>query len=157
MTPTEPRKVGIIVPFTPPTGVSVGDYVWEDLNHDGKQDAGETPSADVAVTLYTKNADGTRTWAASTTTNPDGYYSFVNVTPDTDYISEFTAPTGKTFTIGNATGDTSNSRDGDLTDSDAVPAADGKTGTVEFNSGPVAVSYTHLDVYKRQDAPRLRP
>jgi len=137
MTPTEPRKVGIIVPFTPPTGVSVGDYVWEDVNHDGKQDAGETPIADVAVTLYTKNADGTRTWAASTTTNPDGYYSFVNLTPDTDYIIEFTAPTNKTFTIVNATGDTSNSRDGDLTDSDAVPAADGKTGTVEFNSGPV--------------------
>ena len=68
----------------------------------------------------------------ATTTNPNGYYSFINLTPDTDYIIEFVKPTGTSFTTQDATNDTSNSRDGDLTDSDADLA----TGRVLFNSGP---------------------
>jgi uncharacterized repeat protein (TIGR01451 family) len=130
-----PRKVGVIVPFVVPPAVSVGDYVWMDTNGDGVQGAAavEPPIKDVVVTLYAVNQDGSRgAWQASTVTNANGYYSFVNLVPDTDYIIEFTKPTGMSFTIQNAGGDSSNSRDGDLTDSDADPA----TGQVKFNSGP---------------------
>ena len=103
-----PRKVGIIVPFELPPAVSVGDYVWMDTNADGKQGdpAVEPPVKDVVVTLYAVNADGSRgDWPAATTTNANGYYSFVHLVPDTDYVIEFTKPAGLTFTKKDASGD----------------------------------------------------
>jgi uncharacterized repeat protein (TIGR01451 family) len=131
--PSEPRKVGVIVPFAPPVAVSVGDYVWMDNNGNGLQDEGDTPVEKVPVTLYAVNDDGTKgAWQASTVTNANGYYSFVNLTPDTDFIIEFTKPAGLSFTTQNADNVTDNSRDKDLNDSDA----DRATGQVKFNSGP---------------------
>ncbi|MEI2648650.1 MAG: SdrD B-like domain-containing protein [Dermatophilaceae bacterium] len=131
--PSEPRKVGVIVPFAPPVAVSVGDYVWMDNNGNGLQDEGDTPVEKVPVTLYAVNDDGTKgAWQASTVTNGNGYYSFVNLTPDTDYIIEFTKPAGLSFTTQNADNVTDNSRDKDLNDSDA----DRATGQVKFTSGP---------------------
>ncbi|MBK9463111.1 MAG: carboxypeptidase regulatory-like domain-containing protein [Sphingobacteriales bacterium] len=55
-----------------PTG-SIGDYVWNDLNGDGVQDAGETGISGVTVTL---SPDGTTT---TTTTDANGNYSFDNL------------------------------------------------------------------------------
>jgi uncharacterized repeat protein (TIGR01451 family) len=131
--PYEPRQVGIIVPFTVPPAVSVGDYVWLDKDANGLQSAGDTPIGNVTVQLFDVNPDGSKgAWQATAITNADGYYSFNNLKPDTDYIIEFTKPTGMSFTTQNAGGDSSNSRDGDLTDSDADPT----TGQVKFNSGP---------------------
>ena len=104
-----------------------------DTNANGLQDAGETPLADVAVSLYAVNADGSKgAWQASAVTNANGYYSFNNLVPNRDYIIEFAKPAGMSFTTQNAGGDTSNSRTGDLKDSDADPT----TGQVKFNSGP---------------------
>lgn len=126
--PSEPRKVGIVVPFTIPPAVSVGDYFWYDADSDGIQDADESPVKDAVVRLLDK--DGNE--VSATTTNANGYYSFINLTPDTDYIIEFVKPDGYLFTTKDASGDSTNSRTADLTDSDVDPT----TGRVAFNSGP---------------------
>jgi len=125
-----PRKVGVIVPFTVPPAVSVGDYFWYDADKDGIQDADELPVKGALVRLLA--ADGTE--IGSTTTNEFGYYSFINLVPDTDYIIEFVNPdeANYAFTTQNSGGTTDNSRTGDLTDSDV----DVTTGRVAFNSGP---------------------
>ncbi|HOV02499.1 MAG TPA: SdrD B-like domain-containing protein, partial [Dermatophilaceae bacterium] len=128
--PAEPRKVGIVVPFTVPPAVSVGDYFWYDTNDNGLQDDGEAPVVKATVQLL----DVDRNVLGTTTTNTNGYYSFVNLVPDTNYIIKFVNPDpAYQFTLQNVGGVTDNSRTDDLTDSDADPV----TGEIAFNSGPV--------------------
>ena len=77
--------------------VSIGDYVWLDVNRDGRQGppATEPPISGATVRLY--QADGT-TLVASTTTDSNGYYSFANLAPGTQYVVEFVPPAGDGFT-----------------------------------------------------------
>ena len=119
----EPRKVGIIVPLAP--AVSVGDYVWMDANRDGLQTAGETPVPNVVVNLY----DAAGNFVRTTTTNADGYYSFVGLTPGAVYTLEFIKPAGYVWTTQDVNG-TSNVQATDGTDSDVDPA----TGKVTFTA-----------------------
>jgi fimbrial isopeptide formation D2 family protein/uncharacterized repeat protein (TIGR01451 family) len=72
---------------------SLGDYVWVDADHDGVQDAGETPVQGVTVTL--SNASGT---VATTTTDAAGKYLFANLVPG-DYTVTFSnLPSGYVVT-----------------------------------------------------------
>ena len=153
--------------------VSVGDYVWWDANRDGLQSANELPVPGVKVDLL--DATGAPT-GRTTTTDGQGYYWFNNLVAGQNYILKFTAPDGSTWTTQNASNDTSNDPATDKTDSDVNPAngqiaftapasgsnatganvADNPTldgGLVKYNLTPV--SYTHLDVYKRQHAVSL--
>ncbi|MGD9613710.1 MAG: SdrD B-like domain-containing protein, partial [Kiritimatiellia bacterium] len=62
---------------------SVGDYVWEDLNVDGVQDANEPPIAGARV-FIDLDADGQ--WDAgepASTTDTNGFYSIGGLTPGT--------------------------------------------------------------------------
>jgi len=61
---------------------SLGDKVWEDLDHDDIQDAGEGGIAGVAVHLY--SAAGTL--LASTKTSSTGNYKFSNLDPGSYYL-----------------------------------------------------------------------
>jgi LPXTG-site transpeptidase (sortase) family protein len=108
------------------TNASLGDYVWEDWNMNGIQDAGETGVNGVTVELY----HNTLGYIGSTTTadltgNP-GYYAFSDLVPG-EYYVVFTAPTGYELTTQNAGAD-------DTVDSDAN-ASTGQTGTVVLSSG----------------------
>ena len=85
------------------SAVSIGDYVWRDVNRDGIQDVIEPAVVGVVVNLYA--ADGT-TFLATTTTNPNGFYSFVGLLPSTNYVVKFVAPVGEAFTLQNASGST---------------------------------------------------
>ena len=76
------------VSINPPTA-SLGDFVWNDTNANGIQDAGETGIAGVNVTLTYPN--GT---TVSTTTNASGNYNFPNLPPGTTYSVAFTTPAG---------------------------------------------------------------
>ncbi len=105
------------------TRAGLGDYVWLDSNGDGVQDATEQPLAGVTVILYA--ADGT-TKLASTVTDANGYYSFVNLTPGTYVVGFENIPLGATFTKQNATGNTN--------DSD-VDSATGKTAPITLTAG----------------------
>ncbi len=98
---------------------SIGDYVFNDNNGNGVQDAGDTPVAGVKVYLCDKN--GVR--IDSTVTDANGKYNFI--VPSGDYYVKFTKQPGQSFTQTGA--GTS------ATDSDADPTT-GKSGKVTIDT-----------------------
>ncbi|MGE5352872.1 MAG: SdrD B-like domain-containing protein [Acidobacteriota bacterium] len=108
---------------TPPQPASLGDFVWNDTNHNGIQDAGEPGIPNVTVYLYACN---TTNVLQSTTTASDGSYHFTGLNPGSYYV-QFVLPSGYTFTTPNAGADN--------VDSDAIPAEAGKTGCYTLVAG----------------------
>ena len=101
--------------------VSVGDFVWDDLDGDGIQDPGE-PGVE-GVTVHLRDASGTE--IGSTTTDATGAYRFIGLEPG-DYSVRFdlaTLPGGYVPTL--------QDRGGETTDSDADPVT-GLTRTTGF-------------------------
>jgi protocatechuate 3,4-dioxygenase beta subunit len=91
---------------------TIGDRVWNDLNSNGLQDAGELGVSGAMVKLLDTN-DAV---LLSTVTDLNGIYSFINVAPGS-YKVQFVKPSGYNFTARDA--------GGDAVDSDA----DATTGT----------------------------
>ncbi len=104
----------------PPSIASLGDYVWEDLNANGVQDANEPGIDGVTVELF--KSDGT---TMTTTTANGGQYSFDNLVPG-DYYVQFTLPGGYVFSPQNQGDDT--------LDSDADTTT-GQTATTTLTAG----------------------
>jgi SdrD B-like domain/Secretion system C-terminal sorting domain len=80
---------------------AIGDFVWNDLDRDGLQDAGEPGVAGVLMTLYNVGADGIRGngddgTTLTTTTDANGYYVFPNLDPS-KYIVAATPVVGYTL------------------------------------------------------------
>ncbi|ALJ21357.1 SdrD B-like domain-containing protein [Microbacterium sp. No. 7] len=69
----------------PAAPVSIGDYLWVDVDGNGVQDAGEYPVGGATVRLL--DADGNL--VKETTTDGNGFYAFTDLRPSTDYIVEF--------------------------------------------------------------------
>jgi len=110
---------------------SLGDFVFEDTNGNGVQDAGENGIEDVLVKL--QNPDGTAVVDGNgnpitTTTDANGEYEFTGLTPG-EYKVMFVAPDGYIFSPQDAGGD-------DGLDSDANPS-NGMTQTVTLESGEI--------------------
>ena len=101
---------------------SIGDFVWNDLNADGIQTAGEPGLPGVTVQLLTSTA----TLIATTTTVADGLYLFSGISPDT-YLLRFIAPAG-------FTGSPLDQGPDDTRDSDANPST-GLTGAYTLALG----------------------
>jgi uncharacterized repeat protein (TIGR01451 family) len=99
------------------TNAVIGDYVFQDANRNGVQDAGDTAVPGALVTLYHQGGNGL-VQVAATVTGIGGNYSFV-VPPGT-YVVEFTAPVGSQFTAANAGGDNVDS-DADVVTGRAPP------------------------------------
>ncbi len=74
--------MGIYIP------ASLGNYVWEDYNINGIQEAGENSVSGIDVYLY--YASDTNTYLSSTTTDSNGIYSFTGLRPDS-YVVGFDA------------------------------------------------------------------
>ncbi|UJS26611.1 IPTL-CTERM sorting domain-containing protein [Thiothrix winogradskyi] len=94
----------------------LGDYVWQDLNGDGKQDAAEPMVAGLVVNLLDKDGKPMLDVggnAITTTTDQDGKYQFM-VVPG-EYRVGFSLPTGVAATTADQGAD-------DAADSDADPA-----------------------------------
>ena len=77
---------------------ALGNFVWEDLNANGVQDANEPGLADVTVNLVRDmNGDGdfldANELLATKTTDDSGFYKFVGLTPGLNYQVQFTKPT----------------------------------------------------------------
>ncbi|MCD9021271.1 SdrD B-like domain-containing protein [Cohnella silvisoli] len=110
---------GIVLP------AALGDYVWNDNNSNGVQEAGETGRNGVTVELYNDSNAlvGTTTTAANS--GNDGYYSFTNLIPGS-YKVKFIAPSGYMFSAKNSGSDVTK-------DSDAF--ASGFTDTVTLTPG----------------------
>ncbi len=91
--------------------VSLGDFVWLDINNDGIQDEGEPGLPDLTVTLF----DSEDNFVLTTTTSVTGTYAFTDLLPGS-YSVEFDAPVGSYEpTLSNVNDDTP---EGDALDSD---------------------------------------
>lgn len=90
--------------------LTIGDFVWNDSNTNGIQDAGESGISNVTVRLY----DGRTNLLATTATGTNGYYLFAGW-PGTNYFVEFVAPTGYWFTLRDQGGSDTNDSDTDPT------------------------------------------
>lgn len=67
-------------------GAAVGNRVWDDLNANGLQDAGELGIANVVVTMMVDyDGDGTDDITVVTTTDAQGFYSFGQLLLDETY------------------------------------------------------------------------
>jgi hypothetical protein len=114
--PIDSIDVGIKTP------ASLGDFVFEDLDGDGIQDAGEPGIPNAFVTLY----DATITTIIGVTqTDANGFYQFTGLNPG-GYLVEFSTPTNFIPVPANQGGD-------DTRDSDA--GVNGRTGVINLVSG----------------------
>lgn len=93
-----------------PTG-SIGDFVWNDLNQNGIQDAGEPGVQGVLVKLFRCD----NTFIGQFTTTATGFYQFVNLPAASYYVQFSNLPAGYVFTTPDAGID-------DTKDSDVNPA-----------------------------------
>jgi len=89
------RDVGV----TRPSSLVAG-RVWNDINQNGVQDAGEPGLGGVNVSLYySPNAvvgDGDDRLAKTATTDNDGNYAFMNLNSGLKHYLKFSLPTGST-------------------------------------------------------------
>ncbi|MEI7770365.1 MAG: SdrD B-like domain-containing protein, partial [Chloroflexales bacterium] len=104
--------------------VGLGDTVWDDLNRNGIQDAGEPGVPGVTVTLY--NASTNTQVGTPQITDAYGYYQYVQLPPDRYYLVFSDLPTGYFFTP-QGQGDNS------AADSDADPIS-GQTAVIDLLS-----------------------
>ena len=118
-----------LIPDIPAT---IGNYVWEDFDGDGQQDANEPGIPDVMVTLTGTDGAGNPV-TLTTTTDAFGFYEFTDITPGV-YKLTFAAIPGFEYTAVNATGD-------DTNDSDADPNMGGMTDFEVLSPGEVNLDY----------------
>lgn len=116
----------IITPNTFDSKATVGDRLWNDLDNNGLQDAGEPGISGVTVTLYAGN--GT-TVIATTVTDATGNYLFTNLPAGTYVVGFGSLPTGYVFATQNVGSD-------DTIDSD-VYTATGKTDPFTLAAGEI--------------------
>jgi protocatechuate 3,4-dioxygenase beta subunit len=88
---------GMVQYCPPPATGSIGNFVWNDCDKDGKQDSGEAGISGVAVKLMASN--GT-TVLATTTTSSTGFYQFTNLAVGT-YQVYFGTKSGYQLTAAN--------------------------------------------------------
>jgi SdrD B-like domain/Secretion system C-terminal sorting domain len=127
-------------------GVSIGNFVWHDLNGNGVQDAGEPGIKNASVQLTGTNSAG-QAVSLTRQTDPGGYYGFDNIAPGT-YKIKVPAPTGYVVTTANV-GDDAKDSDisvGTYTTGNVVLTAGQLNFTVDagFKTSPGAVELVVL-------------
>ncbi|HEU5089668.1 MAG TPA: SdrD B-like domain-containing protein, partial [Roseiflexaceae bacterium] len=143
------RPQGIIIitntPTRTPTPINIGNFVWDDINQDGNQDAGEAGVPNVTVELY-----GTQGLIDSTVTNASGLYSLTAPTPG-DYRVRVRLPSILDHFTAKDQGD-------DLKDSDINPSGLNTGYTDVFTLASNVISITRIDagivVYRPPTATR---
>lgn len=120
--------INVDAPSSCPPAGSIGDFVWNDKNGNGKQDAGEPGIAGAAVKLtYPDNSTVTKT------TDANGYYLFSNLAAG-NYTVTFTTPSGYTPTASNVGTD-------ETVDSDPVNGAVSVSLAAGQNNGTVDAGF----------------
>jgi uncharacterized repeat protein (TIGR01451 family) len=113
---------------------SIGDYVWNDANLNGVQDAGEAPVAGFQVRLTGTDTDGNPVGPLTTTTDATGHYSFTGLQSGTYTVtfSPSSLQPGQVFTLQNMGAN-------DLVDSDGDPTTGVATVTLGANTQNLTV------------------
>jgi uncharacterized repeat protein (TIGR01451 family) len=116
----------------------LGDWVWEDPDNDGIQDAGEAGFAGITAQLYTSGG----TLAASKVTDATGFYYFAGLTAGSSYYVRFTnLPSG--YIIGRQNRGTDDALDSD-------PAGGGTSGNTGNYAMTSNIFNTTVDCAVRQ-------
>ncbi|GAB4442653.1 MAG: SdrD B-like domain-containing protein [Chloroflexi bacterium OHK40] len=102
-----------------PSG-AIGDVVWNDLDADGRQDAGEPGVPGVPVSLTPDPSSAAPLPMVTTTTDASGHYTF-NGLPAGRYIVRFSPPAPYTPTRRDAAGDDTRDSDADAGTGYAAP------------------------------------
>ena len=103
--------------YIPPCTGQIGDFVWQDNNQNGCQDAGEPGIPNVTVTLYS-GCGANKVFKTTKTTDQNGKYLFTNLCAG-QYTVSFTTPSGYTHTLANQACNV-NGQPPDETDSDCT-------------------------------------
>ncbi len=101
--------------------VALGDFVWQDTDKDGIQDAGEPGIGSVTVRLY-DDSGASPVLAATTTTNSSGHYSFSGLTASRAYRIQVETATGP---LASKVPTAANQGSNDSVDSDGLVAIGG--------------------------------
>ena len=101
----------------------LGDRVWNDLNKNGAQDAGEPGVPDVTVRLFSQSGQ----LLGTTTTNAQGLYFFTGLRQRLYYL-QFAIPDGFEFTEQNVSGNSAT--DSDVDETGTTPLISLAHGTV---------------------------
>ncbi len=109
-----------------PNTAKLGDWVFQDCNGNGIQDAGESGVSCVTVKLLSSSGSVLRT----TTTDSSGHYLFSNLAAGT-YTVQFVAPSGMKFTTALQGGNTA---------LDSNPNAAGTTASITLAAGQTDLS-----------------
>lgn len=128
-----------MIPYMAPTPtrtqtpISLGNFVWHDLNQNGIQEAGEPGVAGVLVQLW----DETKTYLIDQiTTGPSGLYQLIALTPGA-YRMRFVPPMGSSFTLKDIGSDTA--------DSDVNPSGVNLGFTDVINIASNVISISNID------------
>ncbi|MBZ5586435.1 MAG: putative Ig domain-containing protein, partial [Acidobacteriia bacterium] len=127
--------------YVSPCAGVIGDFVWNDLNHNGIQDSGETGISGITLNLY----DSNHVLLLSTTTDANGLYQFTGRCAG-DYSVEVVPPAGSAAALTNASGSTA------ANDSNGSPATltlgiDETNNTIDFGYyfGSIAANCVTID------------
>lgn len=119
-------------PTRTPAPVTIGNFVWDDLDKDGIQDAGEPGIAGVTVQVWNSAKNQL---LAQTQTNASGFYTLVVPQPGNYYLRAILPTASDLFSPKDQGGD-------DLRDSDTNP--DGFTNLITIASN--VISITSIDI-----------
>lgn len=124
-------------PTRTPTPINIGNFVWDDYDSDGRQDAGEPGIGGVTVQLW--NSSKTQL-IAQTTTNANGNYTVVAPVPGSYRVRVLLPnPSIDKFTVKDAAGGD------DLLDSDINPSGTNLGFTDIFTLASNVISTTKYD------------
>ncbi|MBK9122083.1 MAG: hypothetical protein IPM16_03035 [Chloroflexi bacterium] len=136
-------------PTRTPTPINVGNFVWDDLDQDGRQDAGEPGLAGVVVQLW----NSTKTLMIDTdTTDSNGIYQLVAPTPGSYRVRVVLPSFNDQFTVKD------NASAGDTLDSDINPSGTnlGFTDTYVFASNLISIVSIDAGIIKYRTATPTR-
>ncbi|MFZ1529646.1 MAG: SdrD B-like domain-containing protein [Ferruginibacter sp.] len=129
----------------------LGDYVWNDLNHNGVQDAGEPGIYNVSMQLYSPGVDGLigggdDVLMGTTTTGANGVYNFGNLAAGT-YFVVATVPSGYTVSAQDAANTAGDIKDSDFGAGSGSYALNYVSGIYTLNTSAGSVSRdTRIDL-----------
>src|SRR5690606_36578644 len=127
-----------VLPPTPtrtPVPINLGNLVWDDIDQDGRQDAGEPGLPNITVQLW----NGTKTWLLQqTTTTASGIYTLTAPLPGNYRIRVLLPDASASFSP-------KDQGDNDTQDSDINPSGTNAGFTDVISIAPNVISITNID------------